>query len=133
MSSFAVDTRRALLWLGRCVESGPSGRSDGIRLRLGLVVASSGIFDFREVFARPIGEVDQELRYGPSELSERVLDADWDFGEHHAFDEAVALKSTERVREHLLRRALEVVVKTAVAVHAACEEIQEIDLPFRRK
>src|SRR5262249_44756364 len=45
--------------------------------------------------------------------------------------EPVALQAPERVREHLLRGTPQVVVEAAVAVDAAGQEVEQIDLPFR--
>jgi hypothetical protein len=47
-----------------------------------------------------------------------------------SLDEPVALEGAERVRDHLLGSARQVVVEPAVAMNASSQEIEQVDLPL---
>src|ERR687891_441941 len=69
----------------------------------------------------------------PAQGRQRVFDADRDLGVDAAVDESVLFHAAQRVGEHLLRGPSEVVVEPAVALGAAREQVQQVDLPLRRK
>src|SRR5918996_444359 len=81
----------------------------------------------------PVSEGHEELGRRPAEGRQRVFDANRDLGVDAAFDEPVPLQAAQRVGEHLLRRASEVVVEPAVALGSTREQVQQVDLPLRRK
>src|SRR5262249_17495469 len=88
----------------------------------GFVVSTACWLDVGHVLVGPIGERHQQLGRGPAQGGEGVLDPNRDFCVDVSVYEPVALEASERVREHLLGGAAEVVVETAVAANAAGQQ-----------
>ena len=97
---------------------------------MGCVVLRLGNRDAVDVRLGPIANSGNRLDERPSEWSEFVFDARRHFGVNRAADEAVALQTAQRLRQHLLRNAVDAPLQMREALGFVLQQANNQYRPF---